>query len=169
MLAKRRAEARVTDGRFTGDPIEVSARMRRIRARGTKPEMKMSEVLARRGLHFEQHVRVSGINVDFLVEDRLALFVDSPYWHLRDTVTLQRLSPYWQERLLTNRRRDRKQTTILRAGGFSVLRIWADEIDAEKIGIRVDRCLTRLVRKATPPASSSSPSQVLWKQPDSSS
>jgi DNA mismatch endonuclease (patch repair protein) len=90
-------------------------------------------------------VRVSGVNVDVVIGGVL-VFVDSPFWHLRDAAILDRLAPRWQEKLLRNRARDRKQTRQLRKQGFTVVRIWADELDGEVVARRVRRAMARQAR-----------------------
>jgi len=118
--------------RFTSDPDEVSARMKRIRGKGTKPEVALFTILSRGGFSFTPHERIAGVSVDAVLDERVVLFVDSPFWHLRDARLLDRLSPYWQMRLRRNRRRDRRQTRGLRAAGFTVVRLWADEVEEQR-------------------------------------
>lgn len=127
----------MNSGRFTGDPTAVSARMRLIRSRDTKPERLMFNILDRSGWEYVWHPVVLTIHADALVLSTIVIFVDSPFWHLRDLATLERLDPHWRQRLLTNRRRDRRQDLLLRREGFSVLRIWTDQIREESIKSRV--------------------------------
>jgi DNA mismatch endonuclease (patch repair protein) len=134
---------RPANGRFTGDPNAVSDRMRRIRSSNTKPELAFFEVLEAAALPYQPHVRVEGITVDALVSDRVALFVDSPFWHLRDDSELERLSTYWRGRLLANRARDARQNAVLRRAGFPVVRIWTDELRDPLALSRVRRAVRR--------------------------
>ena len=129
--------------RFTNDPVEVSARMRLIRGKGTKPELELFSILSATGIPFQSHIRVSGVSVDAVVNGRVLLFVDSPFWHFRDTDELKRLSSYWQGRLRRNRKRDRRQSLRLRAEGFTVIRFWADKLDQKRVVSRVRSALTR--------------------------
>ena len=123
--------------------------MKLIRGRNTKPELAAFELLIRAGLRISPHERVCGITVDALVEDRVVVFVDSPFWHLRDPEELKRLSPHWQDRLRKNKARDRRQTRLLRQAGYSVVRIWADQVSLEgEVVRRVGRVLSRSGRSA---------------------
>lgn len=133
-------------GRFSSDPAAVSDRMRRIRSKETKPEIRLFGLLEKAGVRHVRHARVLGIEVDALVADTVLVFVDSPFWHLRDTRDLQRISPHWQQRLLRNRRRDRSQTRALRAAGYTVVRIWADLVGPETIP-RIRRAVARAAAK----------------------
>ncbi len=134
--------------RFGGDPKEVSARMKLIRGKNTKPELRLFEVLGASGLPFTPHAKVEGITVDALVDGVVALFVDSPFWHLRDRTELDRLNPYWRSRLLRNWRRDRRQDRLLRSKGFTVVRVWTDDLDPRKVTKRVKAARTRALRRA---------------------
>lgn len=133
--------------RFTNDPKEVSARMSRIRGKNTKPELALFDILDGQHVDYETHARVEGISVDALVEGRIAVFVDSPFWHLRDDAELSRLSPHWQQRLKTNRRRDARQTKRLRSAGYTVVRLWADEISPASVRRRLAIARSRALAK----------------------
>lgn len=111
--------------------------MRLIRSQGTKPELRLFAILTGAGITYRPHETVDGVNVDAVIEERLLLFVDSPFWHLRDATELERLSPYWRQRLLRNRRRDRRQVRLLRSRGFTVLRFWSDRLDEDTVLSRI--------------------------------
>lgn len=132
-----------SDGRFTGDPSAVSARMRLIHSTNTRPELKVFDLLTRADIAHQRHPRVMGIRVDAVIEPAVVLFVDSPFWHLRDPGTLRRMSEKWQRRLILNRRRDRRQVQVLRAAGYVVVRLWSDEIDEARLIGRVRRAVAR--------------------------
>src|SRR5260370_17969658 len=109
--------------RFTSDPAEVSARMRLIRSKNTKPELRLFSILSESGIKFTKHALVANIAVDAVIEGGVLVFVDSPFWHLRDESELRRMSAYCRQRLIKNRMRDRRQETKLRTTGYSVLTI----------------------------------------------
>ncbi len=100
------------------------------------------------GIRFTAHERRLGIQIDALVDDDVAVFVDSPFWHLRDTRELARLTPYWQERLLRNRKRDRRQVRMLRQGGYTVVRFWADELRADRVIRRLRAAMSKAAHRA---------------------
>lgn len=126
---------------FTSDPSEVSARMRLIRGKNTRAELALFSILSEAGIPFDPHVRIGRMQADARVYENLLLFVDSPFWHLRDRDELSRLSSYWRQRLLRNRRRDERQRRILRRLGFSVVRFWADEVSRPRVLCRIERVL----------------------------
>lgn len=126
---------------FTSEPLEVSARMRLIRGKNTKPELALFAILAASGIPFKCHVRIGRIEADAMVNGNLLVFVDSPFWHLREPRELKRLSRYWKQRLLRNKRRDDRQRRQLRRLGFSVVRLWSDQIKQDLVLTRIRRVL----------------------------
>jgi DNA mismatch endonuclease (patch repair protein) len=126
---------------FTSDPAEVSNRMRLIRGRNTKPEVALFSILHAAAIPFETHPRIGRMEADAIINGRLLIFVDSPFWHLRDERLLGRLSPHWKARLVRNKQRDARQRRHLRKLGFSVIRIWADEVEERRVLSRIRRVL----------------------------
>jgi DNA mismatch endonuclease Vsr len=120
--------------------------MRLIKAKRTKPELKLFAMLDQAGIRYKPHAIVAGITVDALVGDGVVLFVDSPFWHLRAKSELRRLSPYWQNRLVVNTQRDKRQTRLLRGESYVVLRFWADELVANRV---LRRLRMAVIRSAT--------------------
>jgi|SRR5271165_1033896 len=127
---------------FTSDPAEVSARMRLIRGKNTKPELSLFSILSAAEIPFEPHARVGRTEADAKIDRSVLIFIDSPFWHLRDEAELRRLSPYWKARLVRNKRRDGRQRRELRKLGFSVLRFWADEINEQRVLSRIRRIVS---------------------------
>jgi DNA mismatch endonuclease (patch repair protein) len=150
MASARDSRSRMAH-RFSNDPSEVSARMKLIKGSNTKPELYLFNVLNSARIRFRNHVRIHGISVDALILKRIAVFVDSPFWHLRDEEELGRMSPYWQIRLLRNRQRDRRQRRALRAHGFIVLRFWADRLTSEAVLRRIRAAQVRVSRPGSFP------------------
>lgn len=70
----------------------------------------------------------------------MAVFVDSRFWHgqLRAT-RLALMAPYWQDKLLRNRRRDVAVNRTLARGGWLVIRV-PEELairNAEELASRI--------------------------------
>jgi DNA mismatch endonuclease (patch repair protein) len=126
---------------FTNDPSEVSARMKLIRGRNTKPELALFSILRTAEIPFRSHVRIGRVEADAMLSNDVLVFVDSPFWHLRKATDLKRLSLHWRERLLRNKRRDDRQRRHLRKLGYSVIRLWADQIKTENVLSRINRIL----------------------------
>jgi DNA mismatch endonuclease (patch repair protein) len=133
--------------RFSSDPFEVSKRMQLIRSKNTKPEIYLFSILTRAGLKFKRHSRVGDVTVDALVGKRVVVFVDSPFWHLRDRKELARMSHHWQQRLERNWARDRRQERRLRKKGYSVVRFWADRLEKVQILRRIEAARLRAKKR----------------------
>ena len=71
------------------------------------------------------------VRPDFLFRrERIALFVDGDFWHghprlCRIPATRRE---WWLAKIEGNRKRDRRQNRLLRANGWTVIRIWQHEL-----------------------------------------
>ncbi len=108
--------------------------MSRIRSRDTSPELLLRKSLWKRGLRYRCHARVCGIRPDLVFSGpRVVVFVDGCFWHgCPDHYVRPRTrTKFWQEKLRRTTDRDRLQTELLEAEGWTVLRVWliVDEDD----------------------------------------
>lgn len=138
---------------------EVRSRiMASIRGRDTKPEMELRRRLHARGHRYRVHRKVLRWRPDIVfVKPRVAVFVDGCFWHGKAWRTARKgafascdewlasLPPYWQEKIRRNMERDRRATRALRKDGWSVIRIWEDELarNPEACVRKVERALAR--------------------------
>lgn len=78
--------------------------------------------------------------------ERVAVFVDGCFWH-RCPRCFQRPAtnqPFWDAKIESNVRRDRRVNCTLRGMGWRVLRIWQHDLkDGERVARRVRRLLGR--------------------------
>jgi DNA mismatch endonuclease (patch repair protein) len=110
-----------------------SATMRAVRRSGTKLEATLEAKLRAAGLDdFESQARDLPGTPDFVFRDRrIAVFIDSCYWHgcpshLRMPVSNR---DYWVGKIKKNRERDARQTAELELMGYRVERIWEHELE----------------------------------------
>jgi len=108
----------------------VSARMSRARRRDTAPELALRRALHAAGLRFRVVYPVPGnrrrtIDIAF-PRRRLAVFVDGCFWHgcPEHGTKPGSNSAWWQEKIRTNRERDRDTDRLLADAGWAVLRLW---------------------------------------------
>ncbi len=122
---------------------ERSARMSLIKASGTKPELALEQRLRDAGMGFETGRRDMPGKPDFVLTcAKVIVFLDGDFWHGKNFQEWEhKLSPYWLAKIQRNMARDRKNNAILRAAGWSVIRIW--ESDFTK---RPKWCLQRIKR-----------------------
>lgn len=110
---------------------ETSARMRRVRSRGTGLEAAMESLLRELGTPFEHQPRLPG-HPDFrLVGTNVLVFCDSAFWHGRNErdrsgASFRRNRAFWIAKLEANRRR--RVNRLLRHAGWTVLRFWDDDV-----------------------------------------
>lgn len=115
----------------------VSAVMRGNRKRDTVPELKIRQLLHRRGLRYRVNLPITAGTVRVrpdLVFTRLkvAVFVDGCYWHgcPRHGTRPRVNTAYWGPKIDRNRARDKRVTAALKTAGWLVIRIWEHEAPA---------------------------------------
>jgi DNA mismatch endonuclease (patch repair protein) len=129
------------------DPTTRSFNMSCIRSRGNKTtELKLRQVLREAGITgWRRSYRLFG-SPDFVFrQKRVAVFVDGCFWHgcARGCKPLPLDNPFWSEKIMQNRRRDRAVMRTLRGNGWRVIRIWEHELagDCRKTISRIRRML----------------------------
>jgi len=140
-------------------PKATSAAVRRVMrenvGRETHPERKLRSLLFRSGLRFRKDyspVPKERVTVDILFPRQgICIFVDGCFWHgcpLHFEVPKTH-SSWWQEKIEDNRQRDARQTRLLRALGWSVIRVWEHEIKEDSISSKV-REIKEVVQQMAP-------------------
>jgi DNA mismatch endonuclease, patch repair protein len=92
---------------------------------------------------WRRHLNLPG-KPDFVFRSKLlAVFIDGCFWH--GCPKCYRMPednrPYWKEKILSNRRRDRRRTRELRSRNWRVLRVWEHSL---KSHLGRERVLLRL-------------------------
>lgn len=116
--------------------------MSRVRTRDNELERAIRSELHRRGYRFRTHLKsLPGTPDIVLVRWKVAIFVDGDFWHGYRFPTWQsKLQPFWQDKILTNRRRDLSNFRKLRRQGWRVVRIWEHQIKCDLSG-----CIKRVL------------------------
>lgn len=111
-----------------------SAQMSRIRARDTKPEMRVRRALHAAGLRYRLHAKDLPGKPDLVFRGRrIALFVHGCFWHQHPdpSCKLSRMPKskldFWRPKLEGNRLRDEKNRSALEAEGWIVIEVWECE------------------------------------------
>jgi len=104
--------------------------MSRIRSSGTRPELMVEWFLHTVGASFEWQPRIHG-RPDFLVEGRVAVFVDGCFWHgcpehYREPKTR---ASFWRAKISRNRGRREEVLPVLRRSGYTVISIWEHAVN----------------------------------------
>lgn len=116
--------------------------MSRVRHKDTKPELRLRRALwADQVRGWRCHARrVYGTPDLCWLGRRIAVFVDSAWWHGHPSRWQPgRLPGRWDDKIRRNRERDKEVTARLEAEGWRVLRFWDFEIDSD-----IDSCVSRV-------------------------
>jgi DNA mismatch endonuclease, patch repair protein len=125
-----------------------SRTMSRIRKTDTKPELIVRRLTFSRGLRYRKYAAHLPGKPDLVFATaRVAVFVDGDFWHgWRFGKWEHKLSSeYWRTKIRRNRERDRKNRRRLRNDGWTVVRIWEHEVEANREAC-VDRIETAVRR-----------------------
>lgn len=124
-------------------PEQRSRCMAAVKSKDTKPERLVRSALHRRGLRFRKHVKALPGKPDIVFPTvKVAVFIDGDFWHgYRFRTWVHKISPFWQEKIASNRARDARNFRELRRTGWRVVRIWQHEIKAD-----LDACVGRVAR-----------------------
>lgn len=99
--------------------------MASVRSKNTQAELTLRKRLWHGGARYRIHVKRMIGNPDIVfVGARLAVFIDSDFWHGKVTPSrLEKMSPYCRNKLEKNRVRDTQVTQELEGQGWTVLRV----------------------------------------------
>jgi DNA mismatch endonuclease (patch repair protein) len=101
--------------------------MRSVRAAGTQPEAMLSRLLQDASIEHDPQVKLGSVRVDVVLRAaRVAVFVDGCFWHgcpRHGSIPASNAS-YWEDKIRRNRRRDRRNSDMLRREGWAVVRLW---------------------------------------------
>jgi DNA mismatch endonuclease (patch repair protein) len=116
----------------TLSPQERSERMRRVRQRGTKPELVVRRALHGMGFRFRLHRRDLPGRPDIVLPRRRAvIFVHGCFWHRHPgcsrATTPKTRTQYWLPKFAENEARDAKAIAALEAAGWRVRVVWECE------------------------------------------
>lgn len=129
--------------------LERSERMRRVRAKNTKPELLVRRVIRQMGYRFSLHKSgLPGKPDIVLATNKKAIFVHGCFWHRHEarTCRLARLPKsrldFWLPKLEANRLRDKRKQKALRSEGWKFLVVWECQLsDKERLENKLRRFL----------------------------
>lgn len=121
--------------------------MSRIRGFNTRPELLLRSALWRMGFRYRVRAKVFGRpDIAFSIA-RVAIFVDGCFWHGCPVhgVKPKSNAVFWDQKIGRTIQRGRLVTATLRREGWTVVRVWEHEIEADLARV-VDR-IGRVLRK----------------------
>ena len=120
--------------------------MSAIKSKNTKPELMLRRALWARGLRYRVNVRNLPGKPDIVfTRAKMVVFCDGDFWHghnwvLRGFASLEdeikRYTPFWQNKILGNIKRDRENETLLKNNNWLVIRVWESDIKKD-----IDKCV----------------------------
>ena len=128
----------------------ISSTMSAIRAKGTKPELLMREILRKaKLLGYRQHLKNIPGRPDFAFpKQKVAVFVHGCFWHGCRYCKLplpKTHRPFWKNKIETNRARDVRKVRELRRLGWRAVTVWAcrlkTESGRERVVVRIKKSL----------------------------
>jgi DNA mismatch endonuclease (patch repair protein) len=125
-------------------PKQRTKNMKAIKSKNTKMEVKLAKALWANGYRFRRNSKYVFGKPDFsLKKYKLAVFVDSEYFHGKDWETeKQRIKTnreFWWKKIEGNIARDKLVNSHLIETGWKVLRFWSGDVK-----INVDFCLSTI-------------------------
>lgn len=104
----------------------TSARMRRVRTKGTTPEIALRSVLRASRTRYKSNYGLLPGSPDFVLpEHRAVVFVHGCFWHGCPCRSLpKRNRAWWRNKIQANRRRDGRDQRRLRRAGWRVMVVW---------------------------------------------
>jgi len=120
---------------------EASSRAKRAnRKTDTQHEVLLRRALWRLGLRYRKNVANLPGKPDIVFPGaRVVIFCDGDFWHGRKWLELSRklengANPaYWSAKIQSNIERDKRNTAVLQAAGWHVIRLWETDIKKDPV------------------------------------
>jgi DNA mismatch endonuclease (patch repair protein) len=128
-------------------PQERSQIMARVRAKNTRPELRVRKLVFALGYRYRLHDRKLPGCPDLVFSPRRKIiFVHGCFWHRHARCALARLPKsrldFWIPKLEGNKRRDQRNKRALARRGWKVLTIWECQLkDADRLNNAIRRFL----------------------------
>ncbi len=118
--------------------------MQAVKASGSKIETALAKALFAQGLRYRKNDRTVFGKPDLTIKKyKLAVFVDSEFWHGKDWETRKfehkSNQEFWLTKIERNIERDNEVNVRLIAEGWKVLRFWGKDITKN-----LDKCINKI-------------------------
>ena len=127
-------------------PEQRRKNMQNIRSEGTRPELLIAKELRRRKIYFAKNVKTITGRPDFVFRrKRVAVFVDSDFWHGHRTRCIMPKSNcgYWEPKIARNKERDKQVSRALKKDGWTVIRLWEKDIRRRDVSKTINKILSK--------------------------
>ena len=116
----------------THTPIQRSYNMSRIRSKNTKVEILFRKLVWNKNLRrYRIKAKILGKPDLYFPKQKLAVFIDGCFWHKcpEDFIKPKSKNAYWDQKIESNIKRDKKINKELRQQSIKVIRFWEHEIE----------------------------------------
>ena len=112
---------------------QISKNMKSVKSKDSQIELELRRELWKRNLRYRKNVRnIYGKPDVAFIRKRIAIFVDSEFWHGFDWPNKQKEiksnRDFWIPKIERNIQRDLEVTAKLESDGWTVIRIWGNDI-----------------------------------------
>lgn len=131
------------------DPKVTHKIMSAIPSKNTEPELMLRKALWKENLRYRvNYKKLPGKPDIVFTKYRVVVFCDGDYWHghnwaIRGLGSLEEelsgYSEFWRSKILRNIERDTEVNEVLKAQGWTVIRIWESDIRKS-----IDDCVNRI-------------------------
>jgi DNA mismatch endonuclease (patch repair protein) len=141
----------IRDGRAPIPKNKLTSRiMSRIRAKDTKPELRLRKALSSQGIRgYRLHHRTTPGRPDIsFIGKKIAIFVHGCFWHRCPHCQLdlpKSHSRFWRDKFKNNVDRDARKEYDLKENGWNVMVFWECQInkDLENIVNKIDKIVQK--------------------------
>jgi DNA mismatch endonuclease (patch repair protein) len=128
-------------------PQQRSKIMSAIRSTGTKDEVRLAKALWHLGYRYRKNNKTVFGTPDITFKKlKIAIFVDSEFFHGKDWVTekcrVKTNTEYWQKKIERNMQRDIEVNNYLASQGWKVIRFWSKEVEK-----KLDLCVAKIEKE----------------------
>ena len=107
--------------------------MQAVKSKGSKIELALGKALWNKGFRYRKNDKTVFGKPDFTFKKhKIAIFVDSEFWHGKDWVIKKNdhksNQEFWHKKIERNIQRDMEVTEFLLKDGWKVIRFWGKEV-----------------------------------------
>ena len=124
---------------------QIRFNMQRVKNKDSEIEVMLRRELWKRNLRYRKNVKTVYGHPDIaFIGKKIAIFVDSEFWHGYDfehrREDFKTHQDFWIPKIERNMERDREVNAHLQSAGWTVLRFWGKEIKKD-----LDRCVEIII------------------------
>jgi DNA mismatch endonuclease (patch repair protein) len=121
--------------------------MSKIKAKDTKPEIKLRKELWKLGFRYRKHLKSFPGSPDIVMKKyKIVIFIDGEFWHGHNwedkKMKIKSNREFWIPKIERNMQRDQENNLKIEKLGYKVLRFWEQTIKKDLAG-----CITTIIKE----------------------